>query len=282
MIVWMRLISPRYLAAALGVSESSLKRWVDAGKITAARTEGGHRRIELSEALRFIRETGTPVAKPELLDMPEIASAREHGDRFYDHLVAGDALAVRGWIFARYLEGNTVTQIADGPVRAAMHALGELWRHDPQGVFLEHRATSLVIQAIAQLRSMLSETAPTAPLALGGAPSGDPYLLPSQLASMVLEEVGMRTINLGPDTPTVAFDQALAMHRPKLLWLSVTTLLSPGRARAISRWLEALPATLQIIVGGQQSGALQLPARVKRGVSFESLADIGHAIVKRR
>jgi len=40
----MRQLSPRELAEALGVSESSLKRWVDAGKIAASRTEGGHRR----------------------------------------------------------------------------------------------------------------------------------------------------------------------------------------------------------------------------------------------
>src|SRR5690242_3719305 len=63
----MRHLSPRDLADALGVSESSLKRWVDAGKLAAFRTEGGHRRIAVSEALRFIRETGAPVARPELL-----------------------------------------------------------------------------------------------------------------------------------------------------------------------------------------------------------------------
>jgi len=62
---YVRLLSPRELADALGVSESSLKRWVDAGKITAARTEGGHRRIALQEAVRFIRETGAPLARPE-------------------------------------------------------------------------------------------------------------------------------------------------------------------------------------------------------------------------
>src|SRR5512139_3387042 len=203
----MRLISPRYLAEALGVSESSLKRWVDAGKISAARTEGGHRRIELAEAVRFIRESGTPVARPELLDLPEVASAREHGDRLYDMLLAGDAVAVRGWLVARYLEGDTLAQIADGPIRSAMHALGDLWRHDAQGVFVEHRATAVCLQAVAQLRSMLAELPASAPLALGGAPAGDPYLLPSQLASMVLEEAGLRTVNLGPDTPLSAFEQ---------------------------------------------------------------------------
>lgn len=275
----MRLISPRYLAQALGVSESSLKRWVDSGKITAARTEGGHRRIELAEALRFIRETGTPVLRPDLLDMPEVASAREHGDRLYDHLVAGDAPAVRGWLFARYLEGQTLAQIADGPLRSAMHALGDLWRHDPQGVFVEHRATAVVLQATAQLRSMLSEAPATAPLALGCAPAGDPYLLPSQLAGMVAEEAGMRAVNLGPDTPLTALDIAIAQHRPKLVWLSITTALSPSRARAIARWLASVAGSVKLVVGGQQSATLaNLPPRVKRATSMDELAELAGSL----
>jgi excisionase family DNA binding protein len=277
----MRLISPRYLAEALGVSESSLKRWVDAGKITAVRTDGGHRRIELGEALRFIRESGTPVVKPELLGLPEVVSARAHGDRLYDHLLAGDALAARGWLIARYLEGSTIAALADGPVQLAMHALGDLWRHDPQGVFLEHRATAMVFQAIAQLRSMLTEARPTAPIALGGAPSGDPYLLSSQLATMVLEEVGMRGINLGPDTPVTAFEQAVTLHRPTLVWLSISTALAPARGRAITRWLEGLSPSITVVVGGQQSATLALPPRVKRGAMLEDLAELGRAVVKR-
>jgi excisionase family DNA binding protein len=277
----MRLISPRYLSQALGVSESSLKRWVDAGKITAVRTEGGHRRIELSEALRFIRETGTPVMRPDLLDMPEVASAREHGDRLYDHLIAGDPLAVRGWLFARYLEGQTLAQIADGPLRSAMHALGDLWRHDEHGIFIEHRATAVVLQAIAQLRSMLRETPATAPVALGCAPAGDPYLLPSQLAGMVVEEAGMRAVNLGPETPLSALDVAIALHRPKLVWLSITTALAPARARTITRWLATLPSSIKVVVGGQESATLpNLPPRVKRAMSMDELAELARDLAR--
>ncbi|MEO7732315.1 MAG: helix-turn-helix domain-containing protein, partial [Kofleriaceae bacterium] len=63
------LLSPHDLAAALGVSESSLKRWIDAGRIRATRTEGGHRRVSIADALAFVRETHAPVARPELLGL---------------------------------------------------------------------------------------------------------------------------------------------------------------------------------------------------------------------
>lgn len=273
------MLSTRDLADALGVSESSLKRWVDAGKIAASRTEGGHRRIALPEAMRFIRDSGTPVARPELLDLPEIT--RGGDERLLTHLVAGDGVAARGWLMARYLEGATIAELSDGPIREAMHALGELWRHDDNGVFLEHRGTDACLQAVAQLRSVIKPRTPNT-IALGGAPSGDPYLLATQLASMVVTEAGMRAVNLGPDTPPSAFAHAVAEFRPRLVWLSITTPLAPARSRSLARWLAELPTTITVVLGGQEAHTLaKAPPRVRRGSSLKELAEIAGTLVRR-
>ena len=53
------LLSPRQFAAAIGVSESSVRRWADGGQIKMTRTAGGHRKIARSEAIRFIRRTNS-------------------------------------------------------------------------------------------------------------------------------------------------------------------------------------------------------------------------------
>lgn len=277
----MRLLTTRQLAEALGVSESSLKRWVDAGKIAASRTEGGHRRIELGEAMRFIRSSGTPLVRPEVLDLPEVALGRER-DRLIGYLLSGDGVGARGWLMGRYLEGSTIAELADGPIREAMHELGELWRHDEAGIFIEHRGTDICLQAIAQLRSMTDAPSAQAPVALGGGPPGDPYLLPSQLAAMSLAELGMRAINLGPDTPASAFEAAISEHAPRMVWLSITTVLAPARARSIARMLASLPSSITIAIGGQQASTLgNLPARVKRVASMSALAEVGASVVKR-
>src|SRR3954452_3511037 len=55
------------VAQALGISVSTVKRWVDSGMIRAARTVGKHRLIPFSEALRLAREQGFPEANLELL-----------------------------------------------------------------------------------------------------------------------------------------------------------------------------------------------------------------------
>ncbi len=250
-----RLLSPRELGTALGVSESSLKRWIDAGKIIATRTDGGHRRISLPEAVRFIRETGAPLAHPEILDMPEVATAHEKGlrgnDRLLGYLERGDALGARGFLMACYLGGASVAELCDGAIRDAMHALGELWNHSSQGVFVEHRGTECCLQALAYLRATF-DVPVSAPVALGGAPEDDPYLLPSFMASMVIESAGLRAVNLGPDTPLAALQHAVAAHQPRVIWISASTKVAPARARALANWLGSLPSTTVAVIGGRE------------------------------
>ena len=64
------LISPRQAARALGVSESSFKRWCDRGLIATVRTAGGHRKLAMSDVVRFVRERQGRVVAPELLGLP--------------------------------------------------------------------------------------------------------------------------------------------------------------------------------------------------------------------
>lgn len=277
----MRFLSPRQLAQALGVSESSLKRWVDAGKIAAARTDGGHRKIAFAEAVRFIRETGAPLAHPEFLDMPEIAVAQQRAlegdDRLYTYLVAGDAVAARGWLLSRYLGGASVEELADGAVREAMHSLGELWRHDEGGVFVEHRGTDICLQALAQLRNTFEPRA-EAPFAIGGAPEDDPYLLPTFLAAMVVASAGMRAVNIGPDTPIAAMQAAVAHYSPRLVWISASTPLPAQQAREIAAWIATVPAT--VLVGGRESGRIAREGDIRTCDSMTELASVARELAK--
>ena len=54
-IPWSRALEALEVADALGVSVSTIQRWVDAGSIEATRTMGKHRRVLLSSVLEFAR-----------------------------------------------------------------------------------------------------------------------------------------------------------------------------------------------------------------------------------
>lgn len=49
---------------ALGVSASTLRRWVEAGRITALRTPGGHRRFRADEVNRLATQGGSAPVNP--------------------------------------------------------------------------------------------------------------------------------------------------------------------------------------------------------------------------
>lgn len=227
-----RFLSPKTLAQAVGVSESSLKRWADDGLLHVARTAGGHRRIDLREALRYIRAAGLPLLKPELLGLPELDASPALPDdpaaadrALAAAITAGNAPAARAIVTSLYLAGRTVASLCDGPLAAALREVGDLWRHGPEGIFVEHRATDITTQCLHTLRSLFPPLPPPSapappPAALGGAVEGDPYALPTLMVSTVLAAEGWNAINLGPNLPTAALLSAVGEHTPSLVWLA--------------------------------------------------------------
>ena len=91
-------LSPKDLAAAIGVSESSLKRWVDSGRLAVERTAGGHRRIPFQEAVRFVRAEGYRVQDPVCFGVLCGHSQDESNsleNAVFEALLAGDASRCR-------------------------------------------------------------------------------------------------------------------------------------------------------------------------------------------
>ena len=263
------VLSPKEFAQAIGVSESSIKRWVDSGTIPASKTAGGHRRIAMSEAVRFLRDTNTPLLHPDILGLPDVSAlggdlpiGEDVGETLFDFLQGGKPEHARGLIQSLYLNGRSIAQIIDGPFQTAMERLGELWFEGQEkvGVFQEHRATDIAIQALTRLR-LLIPSREGSPVAVGGAPSGDPYLLPSLAAAAVLESRGLNAVNLGPETPLESLQLAAESMDASLLWLSVTSIEDREKLQAqLVELVEALEDKgLPLVIGGQKADQLGLP-----------------------
>lgn len=281
-------LSPRDLGKAVGVSESSVKRWIDAGRLQAHRTAGGHRRVALSEAIRFIREAGLPLVHPELLGFRDLPSADagalavHRGEQLLRLLREGESAEVCGLLLSWYLDGTRIAELADGPLCSSLSALGELWRHGDEGIVIEHRATDICLQAVTQLRLLLPAAGEEAPLAVGGSPDLD--LFGSQLASAVIAEAGWRSINLGAQTPPDILARAVEDLRPRLAWLSLTHLESAdGLGSRIGCLLDVLDRTDGIlIVGGRSRHRAGLPShpRLHQGDSMADLAGFASGLLR--
>jgi excisionase family DNA binding protein len=279
-------LSPRDLAKAVGVSESSVKRWIDGGRIRAHRTAGGHRRVALGEAIRFVREAGLPLVRPDLLGLSDLPAsgagslADERPAQLLTLLRDGSAAAARGLLVSWYLEGACIAELSDGPLRSSLEALGELWQHGEEGIVVEHRATEIWLQAVHQLRLLLPAAGEGAPLAVGGSPGID--LCGSQLASALMAEAGWRSVNLGAHTPPDILARAVEDLRPRLVWLSLTHAESAhDLGSRIGCLLEVLDRTDGVLmVGGRSRHRAGLPAhpRIHEGGSMADLAGFARGL----
>ena len=285
-----QVLSPRELADAIGVSESSLKRWADDGLLVVSRTAGGHRRIAITEAIRFVRESGLPVLKPHVLGIrdPGAVSALEAphavtNDAVRQALLAGDAERARGLIMSLYLGGMSVAEICDGPIAGAMREIGELWKHGPEGIFVEHRASDVCVQALSHMRALLPPPPDNAPVAMGGSLDGDNHMLPSLMAAVVLASDGWRETNLGGNTPPEVFAIAAKQSGAKLVWISCSVdqsaeALMP-RIRQVAAALEPTGATLTIGGRGVPKKLRDLPPRTHLVASMSELQAFARGMV---
>lgn len=267
------LLSPKDLSIAIGVSESSLKRWTDRGLLRVSRTAGGHRRIDRNEAIRFVRARRMPVVRPEVLGLPGSVAATPEIDletlddpnhAFLELMRRGHDLGARNHLLQRFLDGESIASLADGPIRESFDRIGELWHDGPEGILIEHRATEICVSLVVELTKLVRSD-DTGPRAIGGAISGDDYKLPPLLTTAVLQEHGFRAVNLGPNTPIEVFELACftddAEQRPEFVWMSVNDFPKDTpdlNSRLVDFATRCVEAGLTLVIGGRAVEELQL------------------------
>jgi excisionase family DNA binding protein len=253
-----RYISTRNAAEALGVGVSTVKRWVDDGILPAHRTAGGHRKLLRAEVLALARQgqlphldlTGLnfPSSGRRPTDFPSLAAA------LLAALLGGDGIEAGALLRRAYHAGAAIEILTDQVISPVMAEVGRLWESARITIWEEHRATQLCAAALYDMKEELEVRAERQrPTAVGAAPEGDPYVLASLLAQMVLLDAGWAATNLGPNTPLASLTEAVRELRPRLVWLSVSHLEKPAdflqEYRAFYQAAETVGAA--VAVGGQ-------------------------------
>ncbi|NIP86508.1 MAG: helix-turn-helix domain-containing protein [Planctomycetales bacterium] len=261
-----QLLSPKQVARAIGVSESSLKRWCDQGRIPTTRTAGGHRRLPISGVLEFLRASRYELVEPEVLGLP---STTGQGPRVLDRaaegladaLVAGNEPLARQIVIDLYLAEHRLSSICDRVIGPAFYRVGECWDCGQIEIYRERRSCEICERLIHELRSAVPPVEKQAPLALGGTPVGDPYRLPTMLVELVLRENGWDATSLGTSLPFDTLRAAVVQNRPRLFWLSVTSFSDTDAFLAdYQRFYDEFGDQIAIVVGGQ---AITSPLRRK-------------------
>ncbi len=127
------LLKTRQVAGALGVSVSTIKRWVDLGELAATRTVGKHRLIPLSNALRFAHRQNLPVGAllalgPEEAERsPRIIDLEPLVDELVAALDAGRGRRAKSLVRAAFASGIGAAAIGDQFIRPVLERIGHGW-----------------------------------------------------------------------------------------------------------------------------------------------------------
>ncbi|MEO0530012.1 MAG: helix-turn-helix domain-containing protein [Planctomycetota bacterium] len=255
------VFTPKQVAQALGVSESSVKRWVDNGKLRAAKTAGGHRKVPLPSLVHFIRETGHEVVEPALVGMAGTGSPGSLAascDRLFDDLVAGKEAPCRELVLSYYQSGESIQAIGDELIGPVFTRIGDAWAEGTVQVHQERRACEIAMAVLHELRRWLPAPADDAPLAVVATPSQDFAEVPARLVELVLVSLGWQSVVLGSGLPLEEIRGAIGRHQPRLVCLSAVHLENADAfvANCNSELIEPLreaenDATPEIVVGGR-------------------------------
>jgi excisionase family DNA binding protein len=249
--------TPKQIARALGVSESSLKRWCDQGVMPTVRTVGGHRRIALSAVLDYLRASGRPLVRPEVLGLPATSGKGERvidraRDRLQAALLAGDAVVCRQVIFDLYLANQPISIIGDRVIGPAFSAIGHAWECGEADVYEERRACEIMERILHEIEAVVPRGGETAPLAMGGTVAGDAYDLANTLVSMVVRQAGWRAVSLGKGLPLTSMLAAMRKYQPRVFWISISHI--PDEAAFLDEFRAFAPEAQrisQLAVGGR-------------------------------
>lgn len=262
-IVGRKTLTSKQAARLLGVSEASVKRWADGGRLPALKTAGGHRRFRPEDLAAFRRgararqaegAAGAGFAATAAAQGTESAPLDESlPEAVFEMLVGGHDEEAASTLVSLQLQGHTVGRIADAALCPALHRVGDLWEAGELTVAQEHIATRAAVSALHALRAAVKVgVAAGGRVAVCCCVEEDFHDFPAHLAALVLEAQGWWVVNLGMNTPFFALSEAVARFRPRLACVASTVFKQTDRAaREYAEFLESVGRVRgSVVLGG--------------------------------
>ncbi|QDU79615.1 B12 binding domain protein [Polystyrenella longa] len=250
--------STKEVATALGVSQSSIKRWCDAGDLEMVQTSGGHRRVSMTSLIQFLRQSQRLLVEPKRLGLPVVEPSMDinyerEREQFKQALIQSDEDAARAVVLRLYLRMERISVIGDELIAPVFTEIGNLWDCGDIQIYEERRCCEICSRILREIRSYQPILDENVPRAIGATPPGDVYSLPVGLVELVLREQGWQALSYGCEIPLRSMERVINEQKPRLAWLSVSfiqnreTFLNEYASLAAT----ALNAGTIIVVGGQ-------------------------------
>jgi len=263
------------VARLTGISPDLLRAWERRYQaITPIRTQGGTRRYRASdiERLRLLKaavDLGFRIGDVAGLASGEIAARMSSAAKPPERVPLDEVLSA-----LERLDGGAAERLiseqmsALGPIRFArefalplVHAIGDAWGDNRLCVASEHLGSAL-------LRSLLgSALRPTAahrgaPIVVFATLPGERHEIGLLIAAVTALGAGANPLYLGADLPLDELVDAAAVSKARALALSAVIADPVELVRSLAQLRRALPASVELWLGGPSAAAVELPAGV--------------------
>jgi excisionase family DNA binding protein len=248
------------VAELLDVHPSTVKRWCNDGDLSFDKTDGGHRRIHLSDVLELTRAREIPTMLEHFTPYEghvwnAVTEAAESGSFERVHALAlgwldRGHIQRMGWLFREIGRHPRIPfeVFADECVRGFMVKIGELWRTGQLRSGEEHMTTEMLVETMLRIRDEHAAAsgevhngagapsngngATARPrhlrdlgagddlVAVVGAMEGDRHHLASLCLRIMLERRGWHVFYLGADVPVEDFAAIQKQHDASLVCVS--------------------------------------------------------------
>lgn len=259
------LHSPKQVARALGVSESTMKRWCDDGHIRTIRTAGGHRKVQTSDAIQFARKQGLTFVTPEILGLPPAgieADPQTAALMLAEALLKGDDLLSRQLVLNLALNNQSLAGLFDNVIAQAFVEIGDRWACREADVYQERRGCDVILRILAEISATLASPSGTL-TAFGGTATGNSYSIQTAMAEIVLRDCGFSARSLGTGIPFESLVRAVHELRPDLFWLSAAFIADESEFLI---GMEALSAACREVKSAFVIGGRDLTSRLREQI----------------
>lgn len=268
------LVTPKQVARAIQVSESSVKRWCDKGVIPTQYTAGGHRRIPMSGLLDFLRSAQQELVRPEVLGLPATTGQTKRviqraAGQLTEALVQGDEEQARQIVLDLYLAEHSICAICDQVIAKSFQEIGDRWECGDAEVYQERRGCEQALRVLRELRMLIPRPPADAPHAIGGAIEGDQYNLATTMVELVLRDTKWNATSLGDNLPFNTLGAAIRRHRPRMFWISVSHLASESQfIDAYAGLYDEFGLNVAFVVGGRA-----LTEKIRQRMKYAAFCD---------
>jgi excisionase family DNA binding protein len=264
-------ISSSQAASILGVHESSIKRWCNAGRLPVSRTGGGHRRIDFADLLSFVAAedmdcsltafSPNEYAVWHATEMAQLGDYSELADLYFELLRGADVDGQANLLSYSIDRGASMVDVFEYVFASALHQIGRYWESTIIETGDEHHMSAQIRDAIELVRLRFRKNGDrlggslldsAQQCAIVGCPAGEAHVLGALMIRALLEWRGWRVVFLGADTPTEDFVKQRAKFDASLVCISV---VPPLEMASAARTLESLrlldpDAGYDVVLGG--------------------------------